>query len=348
MFNSQSLEVAVGLVLVFLLFSLVLTAFREALEGILKSRAQSLEKAIAELLDDRSGEDMRLAFYKHPLIASLFPGEATLTRFTKDGKAEGSVGDRAIKALKERTRLPSYIPRDLFASAVDDLLKGGKASEKFKNAYDALMRSAGGDPAATRQALEQWYDGAMDRAAGWYKRRSQLIIGLAGLVLAVILNINAVTIARHLSTNEAARAQAVKLAEGTAPPAPGVTTGEQLADFRTKVEPLDLPIGWNRPLIVKFGELGTGAKAGEIALLIAGYLIVGLAGMLGAPFWFDALGKIIVIRSTVKPREKSQDEASKDGGTGGRPDKAPPRAPPPGPAPDQQGGEGEQGLVVYG
>ena len=34
--------------------------------------------------------------------------------------------------------------------------------------------------------------------------------------------------------------------------------------------------------------------------------------MLGAPFWFDVLNRLMVIRSTVKPKEKSPDEA--DGG----------------------------------
>ena len=29
---------------------------------------------------------------------------------------------------------------------------------------------------------------------------------------------------------------------------------------------------------------------------------------LGAPFWFDMLNKFIVIRSTVKPKEKSPEE----------------------------------------
>ena len=43
-----------------------------------------------------------------------------------------------------------------------------------------------------------------------------------------------------------------------------------------------------------------------------GWLITALAVSLGAPFWFDVLNKIIVIRSTVKPAEKSGPEASKD------------------------------------
>jgi hypothetical protein len=33
---------------------------------------------------------------------------------------------------------------------------------------------------------------------------------------------------------------------------------------------------------------------------------------MGAPFWFDVLNKVMVIRSTVKPHEKSPEEASED------------------------------------
>ena len=43
-----------------------------------------------------------------------------------------------------------------------------------------------------------------------------------------------------------------------------------------------------------------------------GWLITAFAVMLGAPFWFDVLNKFMVIRSTVKPREKSQEEGSED------------------------------------
>jgi hypothetical protein len=50
----------------------------------------------------------------------------------------------------------------------------------------------------------------------------------------------------------------------------------------------------------------------ELLLLLAGLVMVGFAGMLGAPFWFDVLDKIMVIRSTVKPHEKSPEEASED------------------------------------
>jgi hypothetical protein len=51
---------------------------------------------------------------------------------------------------------------------------------------------------------------------------------------------------------------------------------------------------------------------------IPGWLITALAVSLGAPFWFDLLNKFMVVRSTVKPKEKSQDEGSQDrAATGG-------------------------------
>jgi hypothetical protein len=41
-------------------------------------------------------------------------------------------------------------------------------------------------------------------------------------------------------------------------------------------------------------------------------LITAIALSLGAPFWFDVLNKFMVVRSTIKPHEKSQSESSKD------------------------------------
>jgi hypothetical protein len=47
-------------------------------------------------------------------------------------------------------------------------------------------------------------------------------------------------------------------------------------------------------------------------LVFLDWLATALAVMLGAPFWFDLLNKFMVIRSTVKPAEKSQPQPSKD------------------------------------
>ena len=50
----------------------------------------------------------------------------------------------------------------------------------------------------------------------------------------------------------------------------------------------------------------------SIGVMLIGWLITAFAATLGAPFWFDTLNKIMVIRSTVKPTEKSLPEGSED------------------------------------
>ena len=50
----------------------------------------------------------------------------------------------------------------------------------------------------------------------------------------------------------------------------------------------------------------------SLVRMFFGWLMTAFAVMLGAPFWFDMLNKFMVIRSTVKPREKSREEGSED------------------------------------
>lgn len=50
---------------------------------------------------------------------------------------------------------------------------------------------------------------------------------------------------------------------------------------------------------------------GSWFLKLLGLLMTTLAVSLGAPFWFDVLNKFMVVRSTVKPKEKSPEEPSK-------------------------------------
>jgi hypothetical protein len=45
---------------------------------------------------------------------------------------------------------------------------------------------------------------------------------------------------------------------------------------------------------------------------LPGWLLTALAVSLGAPFWFDLLNKLMVIRSTRKPDEKSTSPATKN------------------------------------
>jgi hypothetical protein len=133
------------------------------------------------------------------------------------------------------------------------------------------------------------------------------------------------------------------------------------ARARAALDSLGLPIGWSN---VQVGKKGQEADLSDwvtfILLSLLGWAATGMAATMGAPFWFDVLNKVMVIRSTVKPREKSPEEGSEDrpkkaGGTdvqvdaaaptdrpvAGTPPGSPPGSPPVEPLPEEDAGDVE-------
>jgi hypothetical protein len=344
-FGSDILEVAIGVVFVFLIISIVCSAIREGLEAILKTRAAYLEHGIRELLGDRGPRGLAGQLYAHPLISGLYssdyappPTRSSLSWFFARGR-----------------NLPSYIPSRNFALAVMDLAARGPVGAQDENRdnvpldVETLRRNAGnisspvlrrviltaldsaqGDLNSVRETLQDWYDSSMDRVSGWYKRSTQWIIFGIGLFVAVAMNVDTIEITKFLYTNKAARSALVADAQVAAADSSFRHGGYAQARAKLTDEAF-LPIGLEHV-----------RTPGDVAGHILGWLVTALATTMGAPFWFDLLNKMMVIRSTVKPHEKSPEEASEDrqmsSGSGPDPnesaskDRRPsPQAPPPAP-----------------
>jgi len=47
--------------------------------------------------------------------------------------------------------------------------------------------------------------------------------------------------------------------------------------------------------------------------LIGGWVMTALAVTLGAPFWFDVLSKLMIVRSTIKPKDGSPSNGGMEG-----------------------------------
>jgi hypothetical protein len=119
-------------------------------------------------------------------------------------------------------------------------------------------------------------------------------------------------------------------------PDPGAVTNDEIKGFTSEIQGLGLPIGWTGEGREWTNRLLPSEGDSIIACVLAwlmlatGYMITAFAVMLGAPFWFDTLNRIMVIRATVKPKEKSPDEPSEEGGV---PQPPPPPLAPKAPAP---------------
>ena len=74
MFNTSIIDVAIGMVFIYLLLSLLCTATNELIELLVKKRATDLERGIRELLqpDSTSGtKGIVQDIYNHPLVNGL-------------------------------------------------------------------------------------------------------------------------------------------------------------------------------------------------------------------------------------------------------------------------------------
>jgi hypothetical protein len=331
MFGSEVLDVAIGLIMIFLLLSLICSSVREAFETVLHHRSSDLERGIREMFGDRSAEGQVAEFYRHPLIEALFRGDyvpgktSNLPSYIPARTFSLTVMNLLVSKnlpAAENAQHPSSEPErfQLISQAVANLPEGSR----LKGAMRPLIAAADGDITRLRSEIEHWFNSSMDRVSGWYKTRTQIIIAAIGLVLAAVMNVDSLAIVRYLDTNQTARSvlvnRAVQLrdAAGTKPIS-GPVTSELTDPMGWIARQGGLPLGWalqkqpeqtqsdfdrdwRKPPVTFSGWL---AKT-------AGILFTAFALSLGAPFWFDLLNRFMVVRSTVKPEEKSPPEPSKD------------------------------------
>jgi hypothetical protein len=328
MFGSEMLDIAIGMIFTYLLVSLICSAINELIERFFKNRATDLEKGLRELLDDEDGTGLVKEVYDHGMINGLFKG------------------DYKPAPTADKSNLPSYIPARNFALAILGILMPnppvpapaapGAApapgvsfrdavskikSPKVKNALTAMLNVAGDDIDKFRANIEGWFNSTMDRVSGWYKRRSQLIVFLLGFAAAGVMNINSLSIANDLWVHKAERDAMVSAAQGYLVNHPLKEGEAPSSDSRLKanvesIESYGLPIGWNVGTVKNLhsGKPPCGKREWLFFAIwaVIGWFITACAVSLGAPFWFDMLNKFVVVRSTVKPHEKSQEEKSKN------------------------------------
>lgn len=313
--TNAAIDVAIGLVLMYLILSLVCTVVNEAISTMLSWRASTLSAGIAKLLDD---PNVRQAFQNHGLIKAA-------------NAASGPGG-------------PSYLSGESFALALIGCLDPTKPIPQFLDVQSAIkalpessirgvmlaqMTAAGGSLDKLRQGIASWFDAAMDRVSGVYKRKLKLTAILVGLLIAIAFGADSIQVAESLWKDPTLRAASVQSAQEFSKQPPSANTSgtepenrlakctpdarttsaasanaKQQVDFEcfnTYMNALrPLPLGWQMP-----GRDATSSWGGWmtwIGVKSLGLVLTALALSLGAPFWFDLLGKFVNLRgSGIKP-----------------------------------------------
>lgn len=295
----QLIDVLIGLGIVYLIFSSIASALMELVEVVLHKKGRLLERGIRELLarsgaaaralDEQGQRAVVQRFYESAPIFSLFRGA-----YRPQGR-----------------NLPSYIPAQRFAQAVESGANAGEAPliELLDLVRGRLPEAARADFDRVRAECERYFDESMERVAGWYRRFAQAWLLVIGLALSLAANVDTLAIVKTLSLNDDLREQLVQQAASApqtlAPPGnepPRAALDRQLALVAT----LGLPVGWTRDegraLLAAPDWLGLLAK-------LLGCLLTALALSFGAPFWFDLLNQLMNLRTSIKPATAADDRA---------------------------------------
>jgi hypothetical protein len=404
MFGSSILDVAIGIVFIYLLLSLVCTAINEAISSFVNQRGKNLFEGIKNLLNDPKFTQLAQQLYTHGLVAgisqdaadprkpnrlpsympsktfalamldilgSLGVGHSAQARVESQQKAldvanaklAANPGDKALElaVVEQQAELASAkewlqrsdalkqahmdariaaqsvtgpndigplrvasakleaalsLGRSLAAQCSDALGNVHKAVESLPEGHtketllvligktrreSALVAgkvsSAEEQLERFQQNVESWYNEAMDRIGGWYKRWTQRILLVIAAVLVLAVNADTIMLAKRFARDDALRASVVAVAEKS-------VRGGDAADQQqllSAAAKLGLPLGWVPDAQDPGAHEQLPVTAGGWLLKLSGLLLTMLACSLGAPFWFDTLSKFINLRGAGTP-----------------------------------------------
>jgi len=344
MLGMNVIEVVIGLLFIYLLLSLLASIIGEIITGLLSLRGRFLRLTISKFIDDDKNS-LSKDFLKHPFFRKISPPSN-------------------LRWLK-KVKLPSYLSREDFSKIFlesilgqntdDGFLVGEVSFNKVKNKINKLQEGqtkqlllslvneaeqADDKLAKFRENLEKGYDSLMDRASGWYKRRTQFFLFIIGLLIAFAFNADTFTITNRLSKDPELRKQMVEMAETFQANADTVglqqyyemsVAKKMHPDFVSQLKELGeedsakvlalysnslqlqelmredlspvqsmLGLGSITTLQIPNDTRGFWPITAWIALKLLGWILTALAISLGAPFWFDMLNKVMKMRSSGK------------------------------------------------
>jgi hypothetical protein len=314
MVDNIVIDIALGLILFYVVMSLAASRVQEWIATLLKLRSTNLQSGIKQLL----GDDYAAKVYAHPLIKNLAK-ENKLPSYI-DTKTLGTVlidilsrekteRDAATPAPPSadgqgEQQAPSNGATTPLAYSFEELeeIVASIQEPAVKQVLQSLLTRTETAALDLRDSLADWFDQGMDRVSGWYARQAKSIILVIAAVLTIGMNASTIHIAQDLWTNstlrEALAAQAVEIAKQNDLQSFNEISDQTLEKF---------PIGWNTSALTCDGVLScigaglsavTDASLSEILKHLLGWFLTIAAISLGAPFWFDLLGKVANLKGS--------------------------------------------------
>ena len=296
--DSPIIDLAIGLIFVYVVLSLLASSVQEWMASLFGLRARNLYQGVRRLLGPQYAQEV----YAHPMIRRL----AKKDRWPVQTDSEGKKPTKRARLWRWLfPKAPSYIdPRTLRAVLTAVVKKNGNgdaddgSEEAETDDVHRILETicpTGKEitDSDVMQAFSEWFDEGMTRVSGWYKRKAKLWIVVIAAVITIGTDASTIHIAEKIWMDDALRSVLTEQASGLIEA--GATDAQLESHFSEALE--SLPIGWR-------GGLPKGGT--ELLKSAVGWFITIAAISLGAPFWFDLLGKVAHLKGSGRQRREEQ------------------------------------------
>jgi predicted PurR-regulated permease PerM len=194
MLGSTILETAIGIIFIYLLISLVCSIINEWIVRLFSIRSNTLGKWIKDFFEN---EELIEKFYQNPLIKSLKESPKRLPSYIPSEVFSKALLDTVVK----------YVPKKDMKTDINSLIeKANIPSDNLKQILSSLVDRASDSIEKTITNISSYFNNAMDRVSGWYKRKINIIIFFISLLICTVLNIDTITLIKEISVNSELRA----------------------------------------------------------------------------------------------------------------------------------------------
>jgi hypothetical protein len=303
-FITPIIDTAIGLIVVYIAFSLLSSWLAEQVSAIMQTRGKMLMDALNQLLSGAPGTPPSAAakaFFSHPIFTVLSKNGNDKPQYLS-AQQFSTIVLGLVAPPPPAPGAPVPPPANVLAT-----IEANAAAIGLGPQVAAIAAKANGDFTAFVKGIEDWYDDHMDRVSGWYKARAQTILLAIGLGLAVLWNVDSIRIVRSLSCNAALRGSAVTIAQGANTNAAFISTvlGALPLGWSPSLEHPELKLSCDQinaaadaPTTIAFRDRAN--WFGWLGLKLVGLVATAVALSLGAPFWFDLLSRLTRVRQAGK------------------------------------------------
>lgn len=240
MFDNVAFNVVIGLIFIYLLYSLLATVVAEIIATQLGIRARNLREAVDRMLSDTETKDgfnrfidsLRLMkkpknerinkFYNNPEIKYL--GSTGI--FKNPSSFQSETFSRTLLYELNGSGLlnKNDIEKELISLTVPTVNNPNPGNIGVSNNKErtldvqsaqfvlSLFHYSNGDLAKFELHLQAWFDRTMEQATEWYKRKIQVVLMVIGFLMAWGFNAGTFSIIDKLSTDKDAREKMVNMA----------------------------------------------------------------------------------------------------------------------------------------